>query len=473
MIHKNITLIIVDCVEPEKAARVLSHCASIFPVEKSVLCTHEKIKNTSANIEIHTIDKLNTVDEYSEFILRQLHKHINTSHCLLIQTDGFIINPSLWNDSYFDYDFIGAPLTDYKVWHSFLPDWYKSLLSSDLFGEKRWPMNGGFSFRSKKLLELTAQCPHNSKAVAEDNYINVIHRDWFEEQGVKFPSREIAFTFSHENPLSGHPFRFDDCFGFHGKISPKHNEIANTPFRISRKPHWLKKAFKLHPELKITDSIALKIKTRFSFPFTAKNFKTLSCIDKTFDDTSKGNIDLFIVVNDNDVEKISQTISFARKSIKHEITQISIVGKSDAEISIFCVQHSIPFLENETEISILDKEHTSGFCIIRSGTIIIKAISFFNDIKPYVFYANTAKHFDVGIMYFDAVLFEKWNAIVQYYSNDSIEQRYQNYINWYLLYRNNPNYRLCKFEKRKWLDDAKFWVALYEPSDYGVILFEI
>ena len=465
-----ITLAIIDCVEPAKAAKVLSHCATIFPVERSILCTHEMLRNSSSNIEIQIIDKLTSVDAYSEFILRRLHLYISTSHCLLIQTDGFIINPSQWNDAFFDYDFIGAPLTDFPVWHSFLPDWYISLLQSNLFGENRWPMNGGFSLRSKKLLELTATCPHESTGLAEDNYINVIHRTWFEEHGATFPSRVLAFSFSHENPIIGHQFHFNDCFGFHGKISPKHKELANIPFQ--QNPTFLTQLFNLIPTVSIADFFALKIKNTFNFTLSTRDFKTLSCINKTYNDTVKGSIELFIYVEDCDVEKLSQTLAYAKDNIKHSIATIFVLGKTNDDIAHFCNKHFITFLENESEEAILNKEHKAGFCIIRSGTIIIKAISFFTDTKSYVFFANTTNHFEVGIMYFDGVLLEKWKELDQKYTNLTIEQCFLNYINWQLLQTKKPNYRYCKYEKRKWLGDASFWVALYEPSDFTVIRFE-
>ena len=36
-------------------------------------------------------------------------EHIQTSHCLLIQSDGFVLFPDKWDDSWLDYDYIGAP----------------------------------------------------------------------------------------------------------------------------------------------------------------------------------------------------------------------------------------------------------------------------------------------------------------------------------------------------------------------------
>ena len=201
-------------------------------------------------------------------------------------------------------------------------------------------------------------------------------------------------------------------------------------------------------------------------------FQTLSFIHKPYKDTVKRTIELYICVVDTDIKKLSQTVAYATENIKHSIATIYVIGKANAGIAHFCNKHSIMFLENEPEEAILNKDHTAGFCIIRSGTIIIKAISFFTETKPFVFFATTTNHFDVGIMYFDPLLLAKWKESKQSNTNLTIEQYFLNYINWQLLQSKKTNYRFCKYEKRKWLGDASFWAALYEPSDFVMIRFE-
>lgn len=49
---------------------------------------------------------IHSVQEYSEWIIKQSYKHINTSHVLIIQHDGYVINPMQWDSDWLKYDYI-------------------------------------------------------------------------------------------------------------------------------------------------------------------------------------------------------------------------------------------------------------------------------------------------------------------------------------------------------------------------------
>ena len=66
-------------------------------------------------------------------MLQELHDHISTAHALCIQWDGYVLNAQAWDASFLDYDYIGS------VWPQ--------------FGDGHRVGNGGFSLRSKRLLE--------------------------------------------------------------------------------------------------------------------------------------------------------------------------------------------------------------------------------------------------------------------------------------------------------------------------------
>ena len=76
---------------------------------------------------------------YSAFCLKNLSEYVSTDFCLVFQSDGFVLNPEFWTDEFLSYDYIGAP------WPSYLE-----------FGpaEGQQVGNGGFSLRSKRLLEV-------------------------------------------------------------------------------------------------------------------------------------------------------------------------------------------------------------------------------------------------------------------------------------------------------------------------------
>ena len=91
--------------------------------------------------------------------------------------------------------------------------------------------NGGFSFRSKKLLEvpLKRQIPFNcttgdfykhfnANNFAEDGNICVHNRHMFVEEGCKFPSVDVAARFSYETSVPENQGLTP--FGFHFNLPP-------------------------------------------------------------------------------------------------------------------------------------------------------------------------------------------------------------------------------------------------------------
>lgn len=129
-------------------------------------------------------------EAYSRFICGQLAQYCTRSYVLLVQWDGFIIDPLQWDDGFLDYDYIGAP------WPQFDDD--------------RRVGNGGFSLRSRRLLEIVSANfePAHPEDVA-------ICRDWRgrleEDYGIKFAPETIAGRFARERHEGGEP-----TFGFHG-----------------------------------------------------------------------------------------------------------------------------------------------------------------------------------------------------------------------------------------------------------------
>lgn len=159
------------------------------------------------------------INEYSKYVLYELHNHVDTEYCLLIQDHAFIINPSAWSDEFYKYDYIGAP------W----PSSENSYISP--FGENIRVGNGGFSFRSRKLLEvpLKRKIPFdctkgdfykhfNANNFAEDGNICVHNRHIFIEEGCKFPPVEVAARFSYETSVPENQGLIP--FGFHFNLPP-------------------------------------------------------------------------------------------------------------------------------------------------------------------------------------------------------------------------------------------------------------
>jgi hypothetical protein len=156
--------------------------------------------------------KIDSLDwmRYSHFIVKELYHHINTEFVLIVQEDGFIVNTDMWTDEFMEYDYLGAPWTDHMIRSSeWIPDNIKNSDNLNYVG------NGGFSFRSKKLLKSCVDCPHEVN-IPEDNYICIMHRDYFDSQGIKFAPIELADRFSYDNWAEQPNENLMNHFGIHG-----------------------------------------------------------------------------------------------------------------------------------------------------------------------------------------------------------------------------------------------------------------
>lgn len=153
-------------------------------------------------------------DDYSHYCLYDLWKHVDTSHCLVVQGDGYVINPGEWNEEFLKYDYIGAP------W----PISNNSYI--DPFGNHQRVGNGGFSLRSKKLLEVPKNYDvvwnvnqgefykhMNAESFAEDGNICVHNKHVYEAAGCIFAPLDVAMSFSRELPIEEYDGR--KTFGFH------------------------------------------------------------------------------------------------------------------------------------------------------------------------------------------------------------------------------------------------------------------
>jgi hypothetical protein len=196
----NITILCVDGVNPENGLKALKYSMKHINFGSAKLLSHIQPVNIPDTIQFVKIEKL-THDSYSPFMLHELHRYVDTDFCLTIHDDGFVINPHLWNDNFLNYDYVGAP------WHHTIP----------YYGQKYRVGNGGFSLRSKKLIDL---CKNLNSTGHEDSTICIRNRDYLESNGCKFAPVEVAMKFSLEEQIDECEFNLNNTFGFHGRGDP-------------------------------------------------------------------------------------------------------------------------------------------------------------------------------------------------------------------------------------------------------------
>ncbi len=191
-----VTLLMVDCVNPVQAAKVLNHCKS--------LCDFGAIKFlTSCDIEHENLVKipaLTSLVSYSIFMLSKCHEYIDTPNVLTVQCDGWILNPKSFKQEWLSLDYIGG-----------------LYMQEDKVG------SGGFSLRSKKIMQDVSKIipswnwtqEHADQIQAtlglyEDGVLSVSHF----AKSYKIGSLDQAADFSQAGNRNPKYFR-EYPFGFH------------------------------------------------------------------------------------------------------------------------------------------------------------------------------------------------------------------------------------------------------------------
>ena len=124
-----VTLMIIDCVNANRAERVIEICK-----EKADFGAIKFLTSLPSESEYKIeIVPLKTIVAYSIFMLTKCHEYIDTPNVLIVQRDGFILNPQSFNPAWLDLDYIGPLFIQY-----------------DKVG------SGGFSLRSRKMMQQVA-----------------------------------------------------------------------------------------------------------------------------------------------------------------------------------------------------------------------------------------------------------------------------------------------------------------------------
>lgn len=196
----NVTLVVIDTTPKVCLAyRAISKCLEQATFGAVKLLTHDASLPHAVKIP-----PINTLSEYSDFCIKELHKHVHTSHAMVAQWDGYLLRAAAWTDDFLAYDYIGSP-------------W----LPANIIG------NGGWSLRSKKFLKACAQIAshcHDSTH-PEDAYVSMRHRADLESLGCRFAPIELAQRWGFEGrsfdsaEWRGLPTAWNGQCGFHSWLT--------------------------------------------------------------------------------------------------------------------------------------------------------------------------------------------------------------------------------------------------------------
>lgn len=186
---EDVTLVCVDCINPGLAINSLQKSLLQIKPERCLLLTDKEIEVDG--IEVVKILPIKSKDEYSRFIVKQLHNYIETGHVLITQHDSWVLDGSLFPTSLYEYDYAGA------LW-----------LENDGLSNG----NGGFSWRSIELLINTAKDDFIKATTPEDVALCRVYRNYLEsEYHLKWAPDDVCEQFSFELREPN-----QKTFGFHG-----------------------------------------------------------------------------------------------------------------------------------------------------------------------------------------------------------------------------------------------------------------
>lgn len=143
-------------------------------------------------VKLIEIEQVKDIDSWNKAVIYDLPKYVNTTHCIFIHHDGFIINPELWKDEWLGYDYAGSPFPLPSDSYSYR-DVHNHIIR----------VGNSVSLRSKKLLDMASKLEWRSYYgnTNEDGFIAVHNRHILEEQGCKFMPFSEAIHFGKEHEI--------------------------------------------------------------------------------------------------------------------------------------------------------------------------------------------------------------------------------------------------------------------------------
>lgn len=186
-----VTLCAATSVNVAATILALKQCLNLVEFADCLLLTDAAVGEPDPRISVTPIAPIASSADYSDFLLVKLIDYVSSPHCLIVQWDGFVLDADRWAPDFLDYDYIGAPWPQFSHGHDV--------------------GNGGFSLRSRRLLEACRDSRFH-KSHPEDVAICRVNRELLErEHQIRFADRLTASRFAFERGPPDEP-----TFGFHG-----------------------------------------------------------------------------------------------------------------------------------------------------------------------------------------------------------------------------------------------------------------
>ena len=205
----NVTLLAVTSVEIEQHQMTLKISSQNIEFGAVKLLYSSLPKKKYSDIEYISVAPMSRSGQ-NLFLMKDLHKYFETSHCLYVEADSFVVNADLWKEEFLEFDYIGAP------W----PNKIQMNPNLILNMKENCVGNGGFSLRSRKLLKTTAKINYDSLKFPIKNEDLIICHYLYKEmidKGIRFAPPKLAAQFAMEGWHHLYGQDVNSVFGFHAR----------------------------------------------------------------------------------------------------------------------------------------------------------------------------------------------------------------------------------------------------------------
>jgi hypothetical protein len=220
-----VTVVAIDDVAPDLVRLAIEDTLAQVEPHQVLLWT-DRPETAPPGVVCLECRRLESIAQYHRILWHEVPSRIETSHFLVIQWDGWVLDPTVWSDELLEYDYIGAPWG----WH---------------FVQRIG--NGGFSLRSSKLARFLAASRYQYPPYhPEDETLCRVYRGALEEIGYRWAPEALARKFSLEHGR----LPIDRTFGFHDcRNWPRVLEHARVKERVALATDYIRNKMEFHEML--------------------------------------------------------------------------------------------------------------------------------------------------------------------------------------------------------------------------------
>ncbi len=248
---KDVTLVMVETREHRLACMAIEDCLDKADFGEVLILTDRPLEFSSLTQSHNCYPHFKVVEDWPDklgwsrswwFDVPQL---LRTAYTLNIQWDSWIWDPLQWTDTFYDYDYIGAP------W------WYKDGMNVG---------NGGFSWVSTRLKRYVYKYRdiYPCLVSSDDDLLCRQYRIGLEQHGFIWAPEKIAHQFSFEccrpGPTTRH-FGFHAMFNWPEVLPPdrlrERLKVAMTSNYITKPDSYIWQAF-MHRHPALVDELLLE-----------------------------------------------------------------------------------------------------------------------------------------------------------------------------------------------------------------------